>query len=74
MAQSQPTTQHLTQAQLDAIHQGLANAGLGDFRISVLHLKHHRGPRSLGAAAAPLGRSCHSHQLPNGDWVIVCDP
>jgi len=75
MAQSRSTAQNLTQDQLDAIHKGLADAGLGNFRISALHLKKHAGQRarSLGAAAVPAGRSCHSQQLPNGDWVIVCD-
>jgi len=56
---------------MKAIHIGLANANLGDYKISVLHLR--PKPRSVGAAAVDDGDECHSQELPNGHIVIVCE-
>jgi hypothetical protein len=61
----------LTKEQLAAIYEGLAKANLGGFRISSLHLR--PVARSVGAAAAGGNGPCHSQQLPNGHWIIVCD-
>jgi hypothetical protein len=64
-------SRELTKKQISAIYDGLAKAGLDDFRISSLHLK--RRLRAVGAAPTNPSGDCHSTQLPNGDWVIVCD-
>lgn len=61
----------LTKAQLAAIHEGIAKANLHGFKISALHLR--PVARSAGAAAAADEGPCHSQQLPNGHWIIVCD-
>jgi hypothetical protein len=61
----------LTREELVAIYDGLARANLGDYKISVLHLRPHH--RSVGAAAADDGNKCHSEQLPNGHFIIVCE-
>lgn len=61
----------LSKKRLAAIHDGLKEAGLGGYKISSLHLKPKR--RAVGAAAADADGPCHSEQLPNGHWIIVCD-
>jgi hypothetical protein len=50
--------------QLASIHSGIANAGLGHLRIASMHL--------VPATADDPGDPCHSEQLPNGQWIIVC--
>jgi hypothetical protein len=61
----------LSKKQIAAIYEGLAKADLGGFKISAMHLR--PAARSLGAAAADGNGPCHSQQLPNGHWIIVCD-
>jgi hypothetical protein len=61
----------LSPEQLAVIHEGLAKAGLGNFKISALHLRPRL--RSTDAAAADGDGPCHSQQMPNGHWIIVCD-
>jgi len=57
----------LTKSQISAIHDGLKKANFGDFKISALHLV----PKNAAIATASDG-PCHSVELPNGHWVIVC--
>lgn len=62
----------LTTAQMAAIHEGVAKAGLKNYRISSVHLR----PVTADEVdpGQPQGQgNCHSQQLPNGHWVIVCD-
>jgi hypothetical protein len=60
----------LTADEIDAIHKGLKDAGLADYRISSLHLIPKR--RSVGAVAVEDEGPCHSEVLPNGHVVLVC--
>jgi hypothetical protein len=65
-------SEKLSRATIANIYVGLAEAGLGDFKITSLHLTPGR-PRSLSSAAADPSDSCHSQLMPNGQWIIVCD-
>jgi len=56
----------LAPEQLKAIHDGVSAAGLGSHRIASMHLV------PAGANEADAGGPCHSEQLPDGSWIIVC--
>jgi hypothetical protein len=56
----------LTPEQMAAIQDGVDKAGLKGFKINSMHLS------PVADAAASQG-NCHSQQLPNGHWIIVCD-
>jgi hypothetical protein len=56
----------LTPEQIAAIQDGVDKAGLKGFKINSMHLT------PMADAAASQG-NCHSQQLPNGHWIIVCD-
>jgi hypothetical protein len=60
----------LKKKEMKAIYEGLEKANLKDYKISALHLR----PRfkSVGAAAND-GNNCHSQELPNGHFIIVCE-
>jgi hypothetical protein len=56
----------LTPAQMSTIHNAVAQAGFAGFKINLMHLS------PMDDAAAGHG-TCHAQQLPNGQWVIVCN-
>ena len=58
----------LTPDQLSAIHDGLTKAGLVGHRIASMHLV----PTADSGGVAAAAGVCHSEQLPDGSWTIVC--
>ena len=60
----------LTKDEIAAIYEGLAKANLTDYKISALHLRPKH--RSVSAAAADDGNECHSQELSNGHFILVC--
>jgi hypothetical protein len=56
----------LSPAQISVIQDAVDKAGLKGFKISSMHLS------PIVNDAASQG-NCHSQQLPNGHWIIVCD-
>jgi hypothetical protein len=65
------STVNIDKSSIAKIYDGLDKAGLGGFRIVSLHLA--PAARSAGAAAVDPANTCHSVQLPNGHYVIICD-
>jgi hypothetical protein len=66
MAEKAKGSSQLTKKKITAIHEGLKNAGLSNFKIASLVLR----PTD---SIAPDATRCHSVQLPDGSWTIVCD-
>lgn len=64
-AEAAPVSQ-IDPDQVAKLYAVLNSAGLGGLKIASIHLT----PEPGGMEAA---RACHSVQLPNGHWTIVCD-
>lgn len=58
------------QAMFEALHPklktALAEAGLADYKIDMLHLS------PAGAAEEPQQQGCHMEKLANGHWMLIC--
>jgi hypothetical protein len=65
------TRTKLTKDEIAEIYKGLEKAKLGGYKIAALHLRPRH--RSVGAAAAGDDSACHSVQLPNGHFILICE-
>ena len=66
MAESQTTghNQAVHDALVPKLNAALAEAGLGDYKISLLHL--------TPAEDAIPQAGCHMEKMANGQWILVC--